>query len=241
MKKHETADGRPAGDGPPTRDDEPDTGGPDTDGPDTSGRDTGGPDTGVLDAIGALDADALLDAVGQAFGKLRRSSLLEVANPFCPKDLSRTLVLNIVLEAEKATLAERATSAEGATPADRSTPQPRTARAAGPGPCEVTVGAVATYLNVDPSVASRMVSDCISAGYLIRAASQQDGRRTVLHLSPEGRELMVRFRRHQRDAFEYVTAAWPERDRLEFARLMLRYVADQNALATRGNQRASEG
>ncbi|WP_344447610.1 MarR family winged helix-turn-helix transcriptional regulator, partial [Kitasatospora nipponensis] len=139
-----------------------------------------------------------------AFGKLRRSSLLEVENPISPKDLSRTLVLNIVLEAEQ-------------------DPEPR----------EVTVGAVSTHLGVDPSVASRMVSDGISAGYLIRAASQQDGRRTVLHLSPEGRELMARFRRHQRAAFEAITADWPEDERLEFARLMLKYVASQDALRNR--------
>ncbi|MFD7257247.1 MarR family winged helix-turn-helix transcriptional regulator [Streptomyces sp. NPDC059874] len=149
-------------------------------------------------------AEELLDAVGPAFGKLRRSSLLEVENPISQKDLSRTLVLNVILEAE-----------------------------AGDDAREVTVGAVAEHLGTDPSVASRMVSDCISAGYLIRAASQQDGRRTVLHLSPEGKELMARFRRHQRAAYDYITADWSERDRLDLARLMLKYVASQEALRRR--------
>ncbi|MEV7522784.1 MarR family winged helix-turn-helix transcriptional regulator [Streptomyces sp. NPDC091371] len=149
-------------------------------------------------------AEELLDAVGPAFGKLRRSSLLEVENPISQKDLSRTLVLNVVLEAEGADEAR-----------------------------EVTVGGVAEHLGADPSVASRMVSDCISAGYLVRAASQQDGRRTVLHLSDEGKELMARFRRHQRAAFEYVTADWSEPERLDFARLMLKYVASQEALRRR--------
>ncbi|WP_224278727.1 MarR family winged helix-turn-helix transcriptional regulator [Streptomyces sp. LS1784] len=148
-------------------------------------------------------ADELLDAVGPAFGKLRRSSLLEVEDPISQKDLSRTLVLRIVLDAEREDAGE------------------------------VTVGAVAQHLGVDPSVASRMVSDSISAGYLIRAASQRDGRRTVLHLSPEGRELMARFGRHQRSAFEYITADWTERERLEFARLMLKYVDSQDALRHR--------
>ncbi|MFD0259414.1 MarR family winged helix-turn-helix transcriptional regulator [Kitasatospora indigofera] len=151
-------------------------------------------------------ADELLNAVGPAFGKLRRSSLLDVENPISQKDLSRTLVLNIVLEAEQAAEAR-----------------------------EITVGAVAEHLSVDPSVASRMVSDSIGAGYLVRTASQQDGRRTILHLSPEGRELMARFRRHQRSAFEYVTADWSEDERLEFARLMLKYVAAQDALRRRSD------
>ncbi|WP_031067476.1 MarR family winged helix-turn-helix transcriptional regulator [Streptomyces sp. NRRL WC-3742] len=149
-------------------------------------------------------AEELLNAVGPAFSKLRRTSLLEVENPISAKDLSRTLVLNIILEHTRGS--------------DR----------------EITVGAVAELLGVDPSVASRMVSDNIKAGYLIRAASQQDGRRTVLLLSPEGTELMARFRRHQRDAFDYITADWDERDRLEFARLMLKYVDSLAQLKDRG-------
>ncbi|MEU9713651.1 MarR family winged helix-turn-helix transcriptional regulator [Streptomyces sp. NPDC047976] len=157
-------------------------------------------------AAGAADMgdEELLNAVGPAFGKLRRSSLLEVEDPISQKDLGRTLVLNVVLEIGQ----------DGAR--------------------EVTVGAVGAHLGTDPSVASRMVSDCISAGYLVRAASQQDGRRTVLHLSPAGEELMVRFRRHQRSAFEYITADWSERERLDFARLMLKYVASQESLRRRG-------
>ncbi|WP_280673523.1 MarR family winged helix-turn-helix transcriptional regulator [Kitasatospora sp. MAA19] len=162
-------------------------------------------------------ADELLDAVGPAFGKLRRSSLLEVEDPISQKDLSRTLVLRIVLEAEQ-NVRESV---------------PENGLAGQPGAGEITVGAVARHLGVDPSVASRMVSDCISAGYLIRAASQQDGRRTVLRLSPDGRELMARFGRHQRSAFEYITADWTERERLEFARLMLKYVDSQDALRHR--------
>ncbi|GAA1964178.1 MarR family winged helix-turn-helix transcriptional regulator [Kitasatospora viridis] len=151
-------------------------------------------------------AEELLDAVGPAFGKLRRTSLLEVANPVSAKDLSRTLVLNIVQEHTRDS--EK----------------------------EITVGAVAELLGVDPSVASRMVGDNIKAGYLTRAASQQDGRRTVLVLSPEGAELMARFRRHQREAFDYITTDWAEDDRLEFARLMLKYVDSLGRLKDRRAQ-----
>jgi DNA-binding MarR family transcriptional regulator len=141
----------------------------------------------------------LLDAVGPAFSRLRRSVLLDVENPVPAKDLTRTLVLNIVED-----------GADG----------------------EVTVGVVAERLAVDPSVASRMVTDCIGAGYLVRGASQSDGRRTVLRLSPEGVATLERFRRHQRTAFEYITREWPERERLEFARLLLKYVDAIDALRT---------
>ncbi|MFG2819446.1 MarR family winged helix-turn-helix transcriptional regulator [Kitasatospora sp. NPDC048365] len=158
----------------------------------------------------ATDED-LLNAVGPAFGRLRRSSLLDVEDPIGQKDLSRTLVLRIVQEADRP---------EGREP--------------GGGAREVTVGAVADHLGVDPSVASRMVSDCIASGYLVRAASQQDGRRTVLHLAPGGEELMGRFLRHQRAAFDQITADWSERERLDFARLMLKYVEAQDALRGKG-------
>jgi hypothetical protein len=87
------------------------------------------------------------------------------------------------------------------------------------GTVEMTVGAVAE----DPSVASRMVSDCIDQGYLRRAASQTDGRRTVLEITSEGQALRDEFARRQREAFERITADWEQSDRLQFARLLLKY------------------
>lgn len=90
-------------------------------------------------------------------------------------------------------------------------------------PGETTVGAIADELKVDPSVASRMVSDCITAGYLLRTASQTDGRRTVLQVTPEGEALRDSFAKQQREAFEHITADWPEDERIQFARLLLKY------------------
>ncbi|WP_345364030.1 MarR family winged helix-turn-helix transcriptional regulator [Actinoallomurus liliacearum] len=91
---------------------------------------------------------------------------------------------------------------------------------------EMTVGGVAEELGVDQSVASRMVSDCIAAGHLLRAASQQDGRRTVLKVTPEGAAARDGFAKAQRLAFEEITRDWPAEERLQFARLLLRYVED---------------
>lgn len=79
----------------------------------------------------------------------------------------------------------------------------------------------AEILGLDSSVASRMVSDNLEAGYLLRAASRQDGLRTVPELSPEGVALMERFREHQRDAYDYITADWEPGEAVEFTRLML--------------------
>ena len=91
---------------------------------------------------------------------------------------------------------------------------------------EITVGAVADQLNVDPSVASRMVTDCIDSGYVRREASASDGRRTVLKLTSAGIALRDRFRQLQRERFEQITSAWTDADRLNFARLLVRYAAD---------------
>ncbi|MER7208908.1 MarR family winged helix-turn-helix transcriptional regulator [Streptosporangium sp. NPDC000239] len=98
---------------------------------------------------------------------------------------------------------------------------------------EMTVGGVAEELGVDQSVASRMVSDCISSGYLLRAASQEDGRRTVLKLTQQGADLRECFAKGQREAFEQITEGWPRRERLQFARLLLRYVEDAALLRER--------
>ena len=138
-----------------------------------------------------MTKDELLDAVGPAFSRLRRSVLLDVPNPVTTKDLSRTPVLDLV--------------ARGG---------------------EVTVGSVARHLGVDPSVASRMVADCITAGYLTRGVSQQDARRAVLLLTKAGSEMLAGFRCQQRAAYEQITAGWSEHDRLELARLLLKYVGD---------------
>ncbi len=136
----------------------------------------------------------VLDAVGPAFSRLRRTAALNVESQVSRKDMTRTLVLNVVQDGPEH-----------------------------PGQ-EITVGVVAERLAVDPSVASRMVSDCISVGYLRRAASQEDGRRTILQLTDDGDEMLARFRSHQRAAFERITARWPESERLEFARLLIKYV-----------------
>jgi DNA-binding MarR family transcriptional regulator len=94
---------------------------------------------------------------------------------------------------------------------------------------EITVGAVAQEIKVDPSVASRMVTDCITAGYLRRAASQQDSRRTVLEVTAQGEALRESFAAQQREAFEQITATWPDRERIQFARLLHKYVDDSVA------------
>jgi DNA-binding MarR family transcriptional regulator len=89
---------------------------------------------------------------------------------------------------------------------------------------EMTVGGIAEQLAVDPSVASKMVTDCINGGYLERRASQRDGRRTVVGLTRQGIALRDQFRSQYRQAFVQITQDWPEPKRRQFARLLVDYV-----------------
>ena len=105
---------------------------------------------------------------------------------------------------------------------------------------EMSVGGVADALSIDPSVASRMVSDCISQGYLVRAPAQSDARRAVLRLTEAGLGLRDRFRSQQRQAFEYITRDWPDGERRELARLIVKYADSAVAASRNASVRHSE-
>ena len=51
---------------------------------------------------------------------------------------------------------------------------------------ETMVASVAERLGIDPSRASRLVSELVDAGYARRAASQADARRTIIELTSAG-------------------------------------------------------
>jgi DNA-binding MarR family transcriptional regulator len=89
-----------------------------------------------------------------------------------------------------------------------------------------TVGSVAARVGVDPSTASRLVAGAVRAGNVERVASQQDGRRVHLRLTEQGGELLAESRRFQQAIFEDLTREWPEHDRRELARLMIK-LADE--------------
>ncbi|MGS2648335.1 MarR family transcriptional regulator [Streptosporangium sp. LJ11] len=98
---------------------------------------------------------------------------------------------------------------------------------------EITVGALAGEMNVSQPVASRSVAAAIDDGLMRRAVSQQDGRRTVLELTDAGRAERHRFAASQRHVFEEITANWDPDERVQFARLLIRYSTDSVAWTTR--------
>ena len=142
------------------------------------------------------EADALLNAVGTAFSKLRRRTMsVPVDPPVHRSDLRRDLVLTAVQEV-------------------------------GDG---LSVGDLADKLMIDSPAASRQAAGLITAGYLIRIASQADGRRTVLQLTPAGVRALAHSRRQQRQAFEFITRDWPAEERLQLARLLIKYTEATSA------------
>ena len=85
---------------------------------------------------------------------------------------------------------------------------------------EVTVGAVAERLEVDPSTASRLVGHAIDADLVSRRPSTADARRADLQLTGAGRRVLKSADRHRNAYVAKVMESWPETDRREFARLL---------------------
>lgn len=94
---------------------------------------------------------------------------------------------------------------------------------------EVMVNDIAAIMGIDPSRASRLVNDAIKAGYLLRIASQQDGRRTCVELTPQGQGLVDQSHAFRQRLYADVLADWSDRDKATFARLLNRFTETLNS------------
>ncbi|GAA1806226.1 MarR family winged helix-turn-helix transcriptional regulator [Actinomadura chokoriensis] len=90
-------------------------------------------------------------------------------------------------------------------------------------PCEVTVGAVAERLEIDPSTASRLVGHAIDAGLVSRRPSPVDARRANLGLTEAGLRVKRVADRSRRAYLDALMAGWTADERAEFARLLTRF------------------
>jgi DNA-binding MarR family transcriptional regulator len=88
---------------------------------------------------------------------------------------------------------------------------------------DVTVGAIAAQLGIDPSTASRLVAQAERAGLIDRRASPRDARASFLSLTAKGRVLADGAARYQRVVFESATGDWSVEEKQSFARLFLRF------------------
>lgn len=88
---------------------------------------------------------------------------------------------------------------------------------------EVTVGAVADRLGIDPSTASRLVGHAIDAGLVSRRPSSIDARRANLDLTDSGRRLKQVADRFRRAYLAALLSDWTADERTDFARLLTRF------------------
>lgn len=88
---------------------------------------------------------------------------------------------------------------------------------------EVTVGFIAERMQVDPSRASRLVSELVDMGLLRRVASQTDSRRIVLELTEKGEAFSTEFHERKWQLMAQGLKTWDEGDLVAFARLLDRF------------------
>ncbi|MDQ0455199.1 MarR family winged helix-turn-helix transcriptional regulator [Rhizobium paknamense] len=89
----------------------------------------------------------------------------------------------------------------------------------------VTVGMIGEQMRIDPSRASRVVSELVKRGILRREACQEDARRTIVRLSAEGQSLADYFTSVRQEIVMRILEDWEEADLQLFEPLFDRFVA----------------
>ncbi|MCW2943980.1 MAG: transcriptional regulator [Actinoallomurus sp.] len=88
---------------------------------------------------------------------------------------------------------------------------------------DVTIGAVAEYLDIDPSTASRLVGQAIDAGFVSRRPSPVDARRAHLWLTGSGARVKETTDEFRHRFIAELVADWTNDERRQFARLLGRF------------------
>ncbi|TNE69056.1 MAG: MarR family transcriptional regulator [Rhodobacteraceae bacterium] len=88
-----------------------------------------------------------------------------------------------------------------------------------------TIGMVAEVMAVDPSRASRIVSELVSRGYVTRQAVQEDARKSVLVITPKARTFLRAFTLSKWRLFAKAFQAWSGEEIESFSTLFGRYVS----------------
>ncbi|HWU60931.1 MAG TPA: MarR family transcriptional regulator [Ensifer sp.] len=96
---------------------------------------------------------------------------------------------------------------------------------------EVTVGAVADMMHVDPSRSSRLISELVQGEFLVRCVSQADARRAVVELTDKARAYFREAQSIKRALIESIVADWTPEEIADFGRLYLKFVDEFEARA----------
>ncbi|MFE3461473.1 MarR family winged helix-turn-helix transcriptional regulator [Nocardiopsis aegyptia] len=84
-----------------------------------------------------------------------------------------------------------------------------------------TVNAVADELGMDQSGASRLVKSAVAAGFLRMRASESDGRRRHVTVTPAGLTMLDQAHAWQETVFDRLAEGWSDRQRDDFQQAML--------------------
>lgn len=87
-----------------------------------------------------------------------------------------------------------------------------------------TVGSIADAMRLDPSRGSRVVAEMVGRGLLKRDVSQEDGRRSVIEITPLGHSILEEMRSAKISIIQDVVRDWPIDDVADFARLFDRFI-----------------
>lgn len=101
---------------------------------------------------------------------------------------------------------------------------------------EVTVGTIAEQLRIDPSRGSRIVADLVKQGLLERAASQEDGRRSLVRVTKAGKKVLDEIEAIKQETIAEATAGWSDEDVATFGRLYMRFTEGLEAKFKRFEQ-----
>ena len=103
-----------------------------------------------------------------------------------------------------------------------------------------SVSRVAELLELDQPRASRLVTRSVDQGLLDREVDEVDRRRRPLRVTEAGLERLDVARRFRAERFAAAMTEWDETDRVEFARLLTRFVTDYARLSPPGDSRTVE-
>jgi len=90
---------------------------------------------------------------------------------------------------------------------------------------EVTVGAIADVMRLDPSRGSRLVAELVAQGLLRRDVSQTDGRRSIVVRTELGDRLMAEVDATKRRLLASMLDGWTEEELSVFAVLFDKFVS----------------
>jgi DNA-binding MarR family transcriptional regulator len=91
--------------------------------------------------------------------------------------------------------------------------------------------ALADWLGADPSTVSRQVAALVKAGLVERRADAEDGRASILALTPKADRIVAAREQRRAEHFATLLADWSSDDLTRFAELLARFTADYGAAA----------